>query len=325
MTRPALGEVAAALSERAWALAALSAALDSGLAAALSEPATADDLARRAELEPALAERLLGVLEALGLATHDDDGVWDGRELVAELGPRARFVHADVRNAVLQAGDLAARAARGNLVAGWAHTDRLVLETQGEMSAAAVEPLVRFAIPALPGLGDRLAAPGAAFLDVGTGVGAIGIELCRHFEHLRVVGLEPAAAPRALALERVADAGLAGRMEVRDQRIEQLGDVESFDLAWLALPFLPPAVVAPALAAVHRALRPRGWLLVGTLGSPARGDLRDALGALRSVLWGGGPLAPETVADLLGHAGYTDVTVQQRTPAGFTPMSARRP
>jgi SAM-dependent methyltransferase len=325
VTAPRLGDVAAGLSERAWALAALSAALDSGLGAALAEPAMTGELAARTGLEPAVAERLLGVLEALGLATRDDGGVWDGRELAAELGERERFVRADVRNAALQSGELAASAARGDLGAGWTHTDRLVLETQGEMSAGAVEPLVRYGIPALPGLTDRLGAPGAALLDIGTGVAALAIEFCRHFEHLRVVGLEPAAAPRALALARVADAGLAGRIEVRDQRVEELADVAAFDLAFVPLPFLPPAAVAAALAVVHRALRPGGWLLVGTLGSPARGDLRDALGALRSVLWGGGPLGPEAVTDLLHAAGYADVAVRERSPAGFTPMVARRP
>jgi SAM-dependent methyltransferase len=319
-----MGAVAAELSEHAWALAALAATLDTGLGAALAEPAPAAELARRAGLEPAVAERLLGVLEALGLATCDGD-VWDGRELAAELGPRDRYLRADVRNGALQAGALAARAAGGDLAPGWTHTDPLVLETQGVMSAAAVDPLVRLVFPSLPGLLERMSAPGGAFLDVGAGVGEIGIELCRHFGQLRVVGLEPAAAPRALALRRVAAAGLADRMEVRDQRAEELTDESAYDLAWIALMFLPPEVVAPALATVRRALRPGGWLLVGTLGSPARGDLRDALGALRSVLWGGGPLAPDAVVALLGETGYRDVVVQPRTPAGMTPLVARRP
>ena len=149
--------------------------------------------------------------------------------------------------------------------------------------------------------------------------------MCDHFAHLRVVGLEPSAAPRALALAKIAAAGLAGRIELRDQRIEELVDESAFDLAWMALPFLPPALAGAAINAVHRALRPGGWLLVATLGSPAGGDLGDALAAFRSVLWGGGPLAPDAVEKLLAGAGFTDIAALPRTAARLTPLVARRP
>jgi SAM-dependent methyltransferase len=233
-------------------------------------------------------------------------------------------VRADARNALLQAGELAARAAGGRLEAGWSHADPQILETQGVMSAAAVEPLARFVFPSLEGLPERLAAPGAAFLDVGAGVAEVGLELCRRFEHLRVVGLEPAAAPRELALAKIAAAGLADRLEMRDQRVEELDDEAAFDVAWLPLPFLPAAVAEPAICAVHRALRPGGWLLAATLGSPAGGDLGDALAAFRSVLWGGGPLAPGAVEELLVAAGFTDVAAGPRSGARMTPLRARR-
>ncbi len=323
MSETPLGDVVGELSESAWALGALCAALDTGLAAALSEPATVPELAHSAGLSDELAERLLEVLEALGLVSRDGER-WEGPELAAELGRRERFVRADARNALLQAGELAARVAGGRLEAGWSHTSEQILETQGVMSAGAVEPLARFVFPNLAGLPERLAAPGAAFLDVGAGVGEIGLDLCRRYEHLRVVGLEPSAVPRRLALSKIESAGLADRIEMRDQRAEELADDEAFDLAWMALPFLPPPVAEAAIRAVRRALRPGGWLLIATLGSPARGDLGDALAAFRSVLWGGGPLAPRAVEGLLIAAGFTDVVTMPRTAARLTPLFARR-
>jgi cyclopropane fatty-acyl-phospholipid synthase-like methyltransferase len=67
----------------------------------------------------------------------------------------------------------------------------------------------------LAGLAERLNAPSASFLDVGVGVGVIAIEMCRAYPALRVVGLEPAEAPRREALGRIAAAGLSDRIEIR--------------------------------------------------------------------------------------------------------------
>ncbi len=270
--------------------------------------------------------RLLEVLAALGLATRDGAN-WSGVELARGLGARERFVRADARNALLQAGDLAARAARGGFTPGWSHADPLILETQGTMSAAIVERLVRSVFPSLDGLPERLASPGADFLDVGTGVGEIGIGLCDHFAHLRVVGLEPSAAPRALALAKIAAAGLAGRASsCATSESRSSSTSPQFDLAWMALPFLPPALAGAAINAVHRALRPGGWLLVATLGSPAGGDLGDALAAFRSVLWGGGPLAPDAVEKRPRRRRVHRASRRSHArPRGSPPLVARRP
>ena len=315
-----LPEVVAGLSESAWALGALAAALDAGLGGALAEPGSAEEVAARAGLDRELTARLLVVLAQLGLA-EERDGVWSALAL-ADAGPGAR---ADVRNAVLQADDLVRRAYAGGLAPGWQHDDTLILETQGVMSGRAIEPLARMLFPSLPGLEERLAAPGAAFLDVGAGVAAVSIELCRRFPAVRAVGLEPAAAPRELARTRIAAAGLAERIEIRDQLVQDLADEEAFDLAWLPLNFLPEDIAAAALGAVRRALKPGGHVLVSTLGVPeAGGDLADALAAFRTVLWGGSAIAPESAAALVRAAGYAEVRTLPRTPARMTPLVARR-
>jgi 23S rRNA G2445 N2-methylase RlmL len=57
----------------------------------------------------------------------------------------------------------------------------------------------------------------------------IAIELCRAFPALRVVGLEPAAAPLVQARANVAAAQLADRIALRQQGVEDLHDSEAFD------------------------------------------------------------------------------------------------
>jgi SAM-dependent methyltransferase len=191
------------------------------------------------------------------------------------------------------------------------------------MSAGAVGYLERFVFPSAPGIPERLSS-GATFLDVGAGVAAVTIELCRRFPRLRAVGLEPAEAPLALARRNVEAAGLVERVELRRQLVQELDDADAFDLAWLPLSFLPHEVVPVALARVHRAMRPGGLLLLATLGGGI-GDLRSAAAGLRSVLWGGDEaIEPRRVAALLEAAGFTDISVGDRMASSLVPLSARR-
>ena len=110
--------------------------------------------------------------------------------------------------------------------------------------------------PHVPGLLDRLGSEAGAFLDVGAGVAAVSIAMCRQYPAIRAVGLEPASAPLELARRNVAAAGLNERIELRDRRVEELDDEAAFDVAWLPASFLPADTLATALGTVHRALRP---------------------------------------------------------------------
>src|SRR5439155_20735683 len=131
---------------------------------------------------------------------------------------------------------------------------------------------------------ERMERPGAAALDVGTGVGAIAVALCRRFPDLRVVGLEPAQAPMAEARRNVIAAGLQDRIELRGQRVEALTDEAAYDFVFLPIVFLPTEVLRRGLAAVLRALKPGGWAGMGALG--VSGDaLAPALARLKATLW----------------------------------------
>ncbi len=194
---------------------------------------------------------------------------------------------------------------------GWRHTDRALLQAQGDASAG-LAPMFKANI--LPGLGDlaaRLERPGARFLDVGVGVGALAIAMCRAWPELHVVGLDTFDVPLAVARENVVRASLAERIELRRIGVEELADEESFELAWLPAFFIPEAVVGQAMSRVHAALRPGGWVLLPLIGA-AGDDRQRAVAALVSDLWGGPAFSVAGAESLLKEAGFSSV----RTLAG---------
>jgi SAM-dependent methyltransferase len=311
-----------ALSAANWTLSAVGAAVEAGVPALLREPLDAPALAARAGLPEPLATRLAEALVAAGLAHRD------GARFVADEGLAAiadsTHLRADLRTGLLQAAAFVDAATAGSLAAGWAHQDERVLQAQGDVSAGAVEALASRVLPRLDGLLERLDSGDGAFLDVGAGVASVTIELCRRHPRLRAVGLEPHAASHALALRNVEAAGMADRIEIRPQRVQEMADRDAFDLAWLPGMFLPLSVKPAALTAVHRALRPGGWMLDAAYGAGGD-DMASFAGRLRAVLWGGDWVPAEQAAQMIEEAGFVDVDRLPGPPSGIIPLYARRP
>lgn len=314
------------MSIGAWGLAALGAAAQSGMVHALREPRAVPDLAAECAVPEGLAERILDVLVAFDLI--DCDGATyvarPGLVAMSHRGP-VDALRADVSSTLLQTSDLLSTALRGELSDdGWTHTDPLLLQAQGQLSAGAVDFLEYVVFPSVPGIPERLAAESASFLDVGAGVGAVSIELCRRYEQMSAVGLEPLQAPLELARRNVSRAGMDARIELRGQRVQDIGDQGAFDVAWLPANFLPTADVPTALDAVHRALRPGGLLLMATLGGGGD-DPAAATARLCATLWGGDAVEPDEVVHTLEAADFTDIHVLDRLPSRLQPIQARRP
>ena len=270
---------------------------------------------------------MLDVLTALGIAVHDEDGyrASPGLEAAGADPDVSARVSAELRTALLQAAELATRG-RGKVLDadGWRHEDPEILRTQGVASAAAVPVLAQRLIPSLGDLEERLSRPGAAALDVGTGVAAVALGLANHFPSLHVVGLEPAAAPLAEARRNVAAAGLESRIELRQQRVEDLADEAAFDFAFLPIVFLATETLRSGLGAVLRALRPGGWVLMGSLGGPGE-DLAPAIARLKATLWGSEALPPEQVGQFAEELGFDEVRFFPGVAGALIPIVARRP
>ncbi len=261
------------------------------------------------------------MLVALGAATREGERFQVADPSLLERAATERLAAA-ARSGLLQSADLSARARAGTLdPGGWRHEDPEILRAAGISSSGAV-PALAAALSTLGDLADRLERPGAAALDVGTGVAAVAIALCRRFERLRVVGLEPARAPLAEARANVVAAGLQDRVELRAQRVEELADEAAFDFAFVPVVFLSTVTVRAGLAAILTALRPGGWVLVTSL-SAAGGTLGPALARLRATLWGSEALAPDALAGLAVEAGYGEVRLVPS--AELQLVAARRP
>lgn len=202
---------------------------------------------------------------------------------------------------------------------GWVTDDPSTLQSQGRASMSVAALLGRLSAD-MADLGERLDAPGSAILDVGAGTGWLSVAFARAYPAASVVGLDVAEAPLALARGNVVAEGLAERVDLRRGDATDLEDEAAFDLAWVPGPFLGREAVPRVLAAVHRALRPGGWVLFGRYAGPDD-PLAAELLALRVVRSGGCPWSTAEVEDLLLAAGFAEVHSPERTwsaPMVFT-------
>ena len=163
-----------------------------------------------------------------------------------------------------------------------------------------------------PELGEMLQGPGA-FLDVGTGVGWLAIEAARSWPALRVVGVDPWEPALTLARQNLAQSGVAERVELRLQRVEQFEETTTFTVAWLPGPFIAGEIADRALERVYRALVPGGWLVFG-FNPPPHGRLEEALASLRIVRSGGYPWTPREVEEKLQEHGFEQIEVYSPAP-----------
>jgi SAM-dependent methyltransferase len=240
--------------------------------------------------EPAVAELLNRITAGL-----DPDGIGglDETQETAMLGY--------IRSFFRQALDLLENPARPS---GWTYEDPLILQTIGQASRLAVERIDLLQAD-YPALARVLQAPGT-FLDVGAGVGWLAIQAAITWPHMRVTGLDNFVPALKLAAENIEKSGMAERVEIRRQSVEDLAEEDIFSLAWLAGPFIPKQIIPNAVARIASALKPGGVLVFGLFGAPPS-ELGQALTELRIVRSGGHPWTFDEAKDVLATEGFQDV------------------
>jgi hypothetical protein len=296
------------LGASTWTLAAVGVMFESGLADQLVEPRSVDELAERcASLSRRRIHNILALVATTGLVSVDGSTYRLASGVVPLLaGPLRAAVEGDIRTHLAQPLAFLDRARDAAPAAGWSHTDSSILKAQGASSGVLPGMLKAHIVPALDDLASRLDREDAGFLDVGTGVGAIAIGMCRAFPNVHVLGLDVLEAPLAIARANVAKEGLDGRVRLEQRAVQELRQERPFDLAWVPAFFLPAVIVEPAVARVHAALRDGGWVLFA-IGSQTTDPRDAAVFALIDDVWGGGEWTVEAAIQLLSRAGFRGV------------------
>ena len=243
-------------------------------------------------VDPEVGARLHAIRAELGIGELNDE---DRRRL---LGAIRAFT-----------AQSAALMAEPDRAPGWAVTDPATLQSFGRMSMEVAGLIGTFAD--LP--------PAARILDIGTGVGLLAVAFCQRFGGATVVGVDVWAPSLALARQNVESAGLADRIELREQDITTLDDEAAFDLVWVPAPFLPRAIVPESLVRARRALTPGGWLVFGAFAGPPD-RVATLVNELRIVRAGGHPWTDAEAVAALHDAGFDDAAPVERTwsaPAAF--------
>jgi SAM-dependent methyltransferase len=205
----------------------------------------------------------------------------------------------------------------------WDQVDVPLLQAIGRLSMG-IADAVQAAESVLDGLGPALRAPGARFLDVGTGTGWLAIALAQRYPELEVVGIDIFEPDLELARQNVAAAGLSSRITLVVQDATRLSEPATYDAVWLPMPFLPEAIVGSVVSAASAALTPGGWLLPGTFAGPPD-RLSQLLTDLRTVRSGGYPWTAEGLIRALSDAGLTAAQEVPRSwPAPVRLYAARR-
>jgi len=221
----------------------------------------------------AIKSRAIAILKSHNLDDTISENTWE------RLIPVLASIKADVFYA-------AKLLRRQNSGTGWDHDDEDLLQAFGDVSTGFPAVLKNAIAPLLDGLTDKLSAPRSRFLDVGTGVGALTIQMLREWPHLHAVGIEPNPHAAEMADRNVAKAGLCGRFLIWEGRAQDFHDDEGFDLIWVPAAFIPPEQLEDVMMRCKRLLRHNGWIIVAAF-IEGRYGIDTSIDAFRVASWGG--------------------------------------
>lgn len=180
--------------------------------------------------------------------------------------------------------------------------------------------LVPGGLAQVPGLGERL-ADGGTIVDSACGAGKGLLRLAQHFPGSRIIGVDGDAHSVEQARERSAQAGLADRVEVHCQPLEEMRVPEPAALVINNISMHECRDADQVTQRVHEALEPGGWFAISDFPFP---DTDEGLRSLPGRIMSGiqffeaqidDQLLPRSAYDtLLGRHGFTELGSVVLTP-----------
>lgn len=193
---------------------------------------------------------------------------------------------------------------------GQAFSDAIATTTAGFHGVIA-----RRMLPAIPGLKDKLAA-GARVLDMGCGAAGLLMRIAEAHPGATCVGVDVDRHGIALANERIAAAGLGGRVSVELVDGGEIGHENAFDVVTLfeVLHEIPVAARAGVIANCHKALKPGAPLFIldetypsGLAGLREREYALAVQTAFNELIWGNVVPTADDQDALLRDAGFARI------------------
>jgi 2-polyprenyl-3-methyl-5-hydroxy-6-metoxy-1,4-benzoquinol methylase len=205
-----------------------------------------------------------------------------------------------------QAFNMITSAREDNMVMGWSHTQEYLLQAQGDNS----EKIVTHVFEQFDIVKSAIEQCNATLLDVGAGVCGISIKACEQYPNLNVVGLEPSEEPYKLGKQNILLKGFEKRIQLRKLFLEDLHDVEKYDVIWLPQAFIPEDVFSKCLLNIKKALKQNG-VLVTHIMSTSKPGVGSSIGRLKNILFGGSLRSCEKLLQDLENIGLYDLQTQE--------------
>lgn len=222
------------------------------------------------------------------------------RDVSAE---EASAIHSGVRTFFRQALDLLENPGRD---AAWSFNDPEILQAQGHGSVVNASMIADFAANHSD-WHERLNKPGK-FLDVGTGVGRIALNIAERWPNLRVDGIDVFAPALRLAKENLATSAVAGRVTFLKRNFADLDNNEEYCGAFVAGAFIPYNDALNGIEALYRATEPGCWIFYGLYRSQPD-PLSQVLTTLRVTRSGGHAWTRDEIMGLLKRSGFENQSV----------------
>lgn len=184
-------------------------------------------------------------------------------------------------------------------------------------------------LPGLAGLQERLAA-GGSVLEVGCGTANFLVQVAKGFPAARAVGVDIDPDGLAVGRERLRDAGLTNRIDLREGTVGATVSAKSVDAAVMieVLHEISPQLRAAVVAECAAALKPGGWLVIvdetypSTLAQTREAEFRFPLQtAIEELTWGNVIPTREEQESLLRGAGFGGPIGRSLIGEGFTVLT----